>query len=99
MPPAKKKPISVIAEPLFVPRESLPTITDLSDNTIDNLIRAGDFPKPRQTSGRRVSWLLREVREWAESRPVSDLPPPPNSTEGGRRSHSGKQPPSDQQAA
>jgi prophage regulatory protein len=54
-------------------------ITSLSDNTIDGLIRAGNFPKPRQTSDRRVAWLLRELREWAESRPVSDLPPPPNS--------------------
>lgn len=83
MPPAKKKPFVAVAEPLFIPREGLPIITALSDNTIDALMRAGDFPKPRQTSGRRVAWLLRELREWAESRPVSDLPPPPNT--GGRK--------------
>ena len=29
-------------------------------------------------SGQRVGWLVREVQEWAESRPVSNLPPPPN---------------------
>ncbi|UKI11834.1 hypothetical protein ACLUPT_11990 [Variovorax sp. SCN45] len=29
-------------------------------------------------SGRRVAWLVREVEAWAESRPVSNLPPPPN---------------------
>ena len=32
----------------------------------------------RQLSGQRVGWLVREVQEWAESRPVSNLPPPPN---------------------
>lgn len=78
MPPAKKKPFVAVAEPLFIPRDGLAIITALSDNTIDALIRAGDFPKPRQISGRRVAWLLREIREWAESRPVSDLTPPPN---------------------
>ena len=30
-----------------------------------------------------VNQLLREVLEWAETRPVSDLPPPPNT--GNRR--------------
>ena len=29
-------------------------------------------------SGQRVGWLVREVQEWAESRPASNLPPPPN---------------------
>ena len=32
----------------------------------------------RQLSGQRVGWLVREVQEWAESRTVSNLPPPPN---------------------
>lgn len=99
MPPAKKKPFVAVAEPLFIPRDGLAAITSLSESTIEAMIRAGTFPKPRQTSDRRVAWLLREVREWAESRPVSDLPPPPNSEEGGRQSRSGKQLPSDQRAA
>ena len=30
-----------------------------------------------------MGWLLREVMEWAETRPVSELPPPPNT--GNRR--------------
>lgn len=86
MPPAKKKPSTVVVEPLFIPREGLRVITALSDSTIDALVKAGEFPKPRQISGRRVAWLLRELREWAESRPVSDLLPVPNSSEGGRQS-------------
>ena len=33
---------------------------------------------PRQLSGRRVAYLLKELDEWLESRPVSDLPSPVN---------------------
>ena len=78
MPRAKKKPSIAVVEPLFIPRDGLAAITSLSESTIEAMIRAGTFPKPRQTSGRRVAWLLRELKEWAESRPVSDLPPPPS---------------------
>lgn len=50
----------------------------ISESTLQHLVRRGDFPKPRQLSARRVGWLTREVEAWAESRPHSDLPPPPN---------------------
>lgn len=53
----------------------LPT---MSKSTIEEEIRKERFPKPRQVSGRRVSWKLSEIEEWLDSRPVSDLPPPPN---------------------
>jgi len=100
MPPAsRRKVLTTNAEPLFLAREALPAITALSDNTIDALIKSGEFPKPRQTSDRRVAWLLREVREWAETRPISNLPPVPNSSEGGRQSRRKKSLPNDQQAA
>ncbi|WP_449192403.1 helix-turn-helix transcriptional regulator [Thauera sp.] len=59
----------------------LPTVAlavALSESTVQELVRQGQFPQPRQMSGRRVGWLVREVQEWAESRPVSNLPPPPN---------------------
>lgn len=59
----------------------LPTVAEivaLSVTTVQELVRQGQFPQPRQTSGRRVGWLLREVEEWAESRPASTLLPPPN---------------------
>jgi len=45
---------------------------------VQALVRAGEFPPPRKISSRRVGWLLREVEEWAEARPVSDLLPPAN---------------------
>ena len=66
----KKIPIT----PVFL---DLPTVA-LSTATIERLEREGQFPKRRQLSGQRVGWLVREVQEWAESRPVSQLPPPPN---------------------
>lgn len=51
----------------------------VSQSTVEKLTReCSDFPKPRQISGRRVGWLVKEVEAWAEKRPVSDLPPPPN---------------------
>ncbi len=50
----------------------------LSNSSIERMVRKGEFPAPRQLSGRRVGYLLREVDEWIESRPVSDLPPPVN---------------------
>jgi prophage regulatory protein len=56
----------------------LPEATTLSESTIQELIRTGDFPQARKLSGRRVGWLVSEIFAWAESRPVSDLPPPPN---------------------
>ena len=59
----------------------LPTvaaIVSLSEASIQKMVREDTFPRPRQLSGRRVAWLLREVNEWAEGRPHSDLPPPPN---------------------
>lgn len=63
---------------LYWPMEVLPGKTGLAKSTLEAEIRAKRFPLPRQLSGRRVGWLVREVMEWAESRPVSDLPPPPN---------------------
>ena len=62
---------------LYLTRDELPEAISLSRNTIDTEIRQGRFPRPRQLSGRRVAWLMREVTEWAESRPVADLLPPP----------------------
>lgn len=58
----------------------------LSTATLERLVRQGDFPKPRQLSGRRVGYLVRELEEWLEARPVSDQLPPVNCGIGrGRR--------------
>lgn len=63
---------------LYLDLHAVAVCVALSESTVQELVRQGQFPKPRQLSGRRVAWLVREVSEWAESRPASDLPPPPN---------------------
>ncbi|NMG76874.1 helix-turn-helix transcriptional regulator [Aromatoleum diolicum] len=63
---------------IFIDLPTVAEVVALSESTIQELVRLGQFPAPRQTSGRRVGWLVREVEQWAESRPASSLPPPPN---------------------
>lgn len=50
----------------------------LSESTLEKGVREETFPKPRLLAGRRVGWLVRELDDWCESRPVSNLLPPPN---------------------
>lgn len=65
--------------PLAVDIEQLQQLLPcLSKSTIEEERRQGRFPQPRQLSGRRVGWLVSEIEAWLASRPVSDLPPPPN---------------------
>ena len=57
----------------------LPSVAEavaLSESVVKKLVREGKFPQPRQLSGRRVAWLVREVEAWVESCPVSALLPP-----------------------
>lgn len=71
--------------PIFLDLPTVASTVALSTAAIERLERDGGFPKRRLLSGRRVGWLLREVQEWAESRPVSNLPPPPNTGAPKRR--------------
>ncbi len=66
--------------PIFLDLPATAEAVSLSESTVQELVRQGQFPAPRQLSGRRVGWLVREVTEWAESRPVSQLLPPPNTS-------------------
>jgi prophage regulatory protein len=50
----------------------------LSTATVKRLVAAGDLPKPRALTGKRVGWLAREIEAWAESRPASTVLPPPS---------------------
>lgn len=65
---------------IYLDRKEVAEILSISDSTVEALTRDPDskFPKPRQLSKARVGWLLREIEEWSEMRPVSQLPPPPN---------------------
>ncbi|CAG2129284.1 helix-turn-helix transcriptional regulator [Cupriavidus numazuensis] len=66
--------------PFYVDLETVAAIVSLSATSVQKLVREEQFPKPRAVSSRRVAWLVREVEEWAEGRPISDLPPPPNTS-------------------
>lgn len=63
---------------IYVGLEEVSALVDLGTSTIQKMVTNNEFPAPRMLTGRRVGWLLREVEEWAEQRPISDLPPPPN---------------------
>ena len=69
-------------KPIYLNRESVAAFVSLSVPTVERMVAQGVFPAPRQLTGKRVGWLVREVEEWAESRPVSTNLPVPNS--GGR---------------
>ncbi|NMV36813.1 helix-turn-helix transcriptional regulator [Ralstonia insidiosa] len=77
---------------IYLDLQSVAAALSLSETTVQQLVREEKFPKPRVISSRRVAWLLREVQEWAERQPVSDLPPPPNTS---RRANARPQAPQD----
>ena len=62
---------------LICPLEQAPAVVGIAQTTIDQLEARGEFPKRRQLSGRRVGYLMRELEEWTESRPPSNLLPVP----------------------
>lgn len=64
--------------PKMMDRENAAAYCALSNTTMEKLVREKTFPAPRLLAGRRVGWLVRELNEWAESRPVSTLLPPRN---------------------
>lgn len=73
--------MNVTMKPLAVDVETAGKLLGMSETTIKLLIRTSEksgFPKPRLISGRRVGIPVKELEEWFESRPVSNLIPPPN---------------------
>lgn len=68
--------------PLYLDLPTVSSLVALSESSIQKMTRDNAFPKARQLSGRRVGWLVREVVEWAEARPVADLLPPVGSGYG-----------------
>jgi prophage regulatory protein len=74
----------VAVNPIFLDLPSVATYISMSQTSVQKLVRENNFPKPRMLSGRRVAWLVREVDEWAEKLPVSDLLPPPNTGHSNR---------------
>lgn len=64
--------------PMVLDLPGVATTLCVSISTVQQMVREGHFPEPRQLSGRRVGWLAIEVATWAASRPKSTQLPPPN---------------------
>ena len=56
--------------------KQLSEATGLSPVTIWRKEKAGEFPARRQLGSRRVGWLTREVDEWLEATPKSEIASP-----------------------
>ncbi|NML99654.1 AlpA family phage regulatory protein [Paraburkholderia sp. RP-4-7] len=65
-------------KPIYLDLSGVAEALSLSPTTVQKMVREKTFPEPRLLSGRRVAWLVREVEEWADARPIADLLPPPN---------------------
>lgn len=76
-------------QPIALDKKSAAEFVLLSESTIDNLLRIDQFPKPRKVSPKRIVFLVRELIEWMECRPVSNIIPPVN-TGYGRAGKRGK---------
>ena len=70
--------LQISVKPAYLDKPGACAFVSLKETTLDELMRKNMFPKPRKLSDRRVGWLVRELEDWAESRPVSDLLPPLN---------------------
>lgn len=70
--------VVVTMRPLYLDLDGVAEALSLSKTTVQKMVRTNQFPHPRELSGRRIGWLVREVEEWAEARPLSDMLPPPS---------------------
>lgn len=76
---------TVLVKPAYLDRCDAARFLAISETTMGRLVNTDpDFPKPRELSGRRVAWLVRELEEWAEKRPIADNLPPENTGHGNR---------------
>ena len=56
--------------------KQLSEVTGLSPVTIWRKEKKGEFPARRQLGSRRVGWLTREIDEWLEATPKSEITSP-----------------------
>ncbi len=56
---------------VLISRKQLLSIVPLSDRTIYNMEKRGDFPKRIALTSRNVAWDLGEVKAWIEGRKAS----------------------------
>lgn len=79
-----KASVVVQLQPMFVDKPTAAAFSSLSESLIEKMSADGDFPKPRRLSNGRTGYLVSELLEWGNNRPVSDLPPPKNCGYGRR---------------
>ena len=62
----------------LIDRKQLLKLVPLSDRTIFNMEKRGEFPQRLSIAPRRVAWYLNEVNEWMEKRraakPIMSIP-------------------------
>lgn len=62
--------------PAVLSRSEAAAYVGLSVSTLESLVRAETFPRPRLLSPGRVGWIRTELDAWLAARPASDLLPP-----------------------
>lgn len=73
-----KKKNNMSITPAVLPLEDAAMYCCLSPSSFQRQVRNGLAPQPRKLSDRRVGWLVKELNNWLESLPVSDILPPAN---------------------
>ena len=68
----------ITTKPMFLRKLATCAFTGLGKSTLEELVQKGEFPRPYKISPGSSAWLVRELEEWGELRPVSDLLPPAN---------------------
>ena len=68
----------ISTRPVVLRKQEACIFVGLGKSTFEELVQKEQLPKSRKLSDGCVGWLVRELEAWAESRPVSDLLPPPN---------------------
>lgn len=81
--------MNVTIKPLIVDSETAGKMLGVSKSTIEKMTReraTTGFPPIRKVSANRAGYRVDELEVWAAARPISDIPPPSNTSEGGRNS-------------
>lgn len=69
----------------LINRKTLLAMIPISDRSIFNMEKRGDFPRRIALTSRNVAWDLAEVQDWIDARKCADDPadPPPSTTASG----------------
>ncbi len=78
----KKSRTIVTISPMYLAKPDAAAYLSISESMLDTLVSSGELPRPRKLSTGRVAWLVNDLTEWGQARPVSDLLPPINSGYG-----------------